>query len=78
MKVLVSDLGGVVYSFDENLDPGGHQKNFDVAMTKLGLADADTKGQLEGEWQAVEKGWLKIFPTKSGVENLIENAKNWG
>ena len=70
-------MGGVLYSFDPSQNPERHGDRFDEAMKKLGLTDAPLKEQLEGEWKAVKSGLLKIYPNREGVENLLENLREW-
>ena len=77
MKTLVSDMGGVLYCFDPSFDPTKHQENFDEAMKSLGLENADSKSQLAGEWVAIGKGLLKIYPIKKGVDNLLSNLTKY-
>ncbi len=77
MKVLVSDMGGVLYSYDPGFDPNKHEKVFEKAMFKLGKADADIKSQLEGELEAVRSGRLKIYSNKFAVENLRASLEDY-
>jgi len=77
MKLLVSDMGGILYSFDSAQDPMRHEEKFDEAMKELGLTDAPLKDQLEGEWRAVNSGLLKVYPPREGVENLLRNLQEW-
>jgi len=73
---LVSDLGGVIYSFDSTLDPIKHQLAFNDLINNNHLENADLKTHLELEWQSILKGDLKIYPIKSGIDNLLENLKS--
>ena len=77
MKVIVSDMGGVLYSFDPGFDPDKHQEEFDRAMQKLGKEGAPIKEQLAGEWEAVRGELLKIYAVKRGVENMLVNLKSY-
>ena len=77
MKVIVSDMGGVLYSFDPGFDPDKHQEEFDRAMQKLGKEGAPIKEQLGGEWEAVRGELLKIYAVKRGVENMLVNLKSY-
>lgn len=77
MKILVSDMGGVLYSFDAGFDPEAHQRKFDKMMEKLGRGGSSTKEQLVGEWEAVNNGWLKVYPVKKGVESMLINLKSY-
>jgi hypothetical protein len=72
---LFSDLGGVVYSFDSTLDPLKHQSIFNDLLHKNNLDKAPLKTILEFEWNSILKGDLKIYPIKSGIDNLLENQK---
>jgi len=73
MKNLVSDVGGVLYSFDPSFDPRKHEAAFVKAMEYLGKAKLDLKSQLEGEREAVAEGLLQIYPHRSGVRNFLKN-----
>jgi len=76
MKILVTDMGGVLYSADPGFDPIKHLENFERAKLELGCVTTDFKSQLEAEWLAVEKGTLKIYPIESGISNLKHNLDN--
>lgn len=73
----MSDMGGVLYSFNSSFDPDKHQQEFDRVMQKLGKDSAATKEQLEGEWEAVNQGLLKIYPIKGNVEKMLANLKSY-
>lgn len=77
MKILVSDMGGVLYSFDSSFDPGKHQENFDLVMNQLVSDNYGIKEQLEGEWKAVNKGLLTVYPNKKAVKNLLSNLEKY-
>lgn len=73
MTNLISDLGGVVYSFDPTLDPVRHQSIFSELVKNNRLENADTKAILEFEWTSIIRGDLKIYPIKTGIDNLLHN-----
>jgi hypothetical protein len=90
MKILVSDLGGVLYSFDPTFSPKKHEQEFVRGLTKVerldsslkGVADEFTRGiitkrTLQAECLALEKGILKVFPIFKGAVNLVKNLKTF-
>jgi len=77
MKVIVSDMGGVLYSFDASFDSERHQQEFDKVMQKLNKSNATIKDQLEGEWRVVSQGLLNVYPIKGGVERMLENLESY-
>lgn len=76
MKTLISDMGGVLYSFDPLFKPKKHQEEYDRMLELSGKLNTDMKSQLEAEWQAVITGLIKIYPNQEGVRNLLENVKH--
>ncbi|PJC80966.1 hypothetical protein CO009_00630 [Candidatus Shapirobacteria bacterium CG_4_8_14_3_um_filter_35_11] len=75
MKTLISDMGGVIYSYDSQFDPAKHLEAFDIAMKKMGLENSDLNSMLAGEYHAIKNGDLITYPIKSGIDNLKENQK---
>src|SRR3989338_6599842 len=75
MPILISDMGGVLHSFDPSHDPVKHLEAFDVAMKDMGLENGDLNSKLEGEYKAIQSGDLVAYPIKTGIENLKENMK---
>lgn len=73
MKLLVSDMGGVLYSYDRLFDQAGHQRAFDEVIKRAWLEDSDLKPKLEAEYQAVVSGELMVYPMESGLSNLGKN-----
>lgn len=73
MTNLISDLGGIVYSFDPTLNPDKHQAIFDELLQKNNLVSAPIKTILELEWNSIISGDLKIYPIKQGIDNLKLN-----
>ncbi len=70
-------MGGVLYSFDVSFNPEIHQQRFDEAMRKLGKENLSIGEQLEGEWEAVNRGLLKIYPIKNGIDNVLRNLEEY-
>ena len=68
MKTIITDMGGVLYSFDASHDPVKHREAFDEVMRQLGISGADLKVQLEGEKDAIKKGLLKIYPISTSFK----------
>lgn len=84
MKTLISDLGGVLYSFSKTFDPDEHENEFLKALESLECTEefngivaeykiGMSKKILIAENKAVTTGILKIYPNKKGVNNLISN-----
>jgi FMN phosphatase YigB (HAD superfamily) len=73
MKIMVSDMGGVLYSFDKSYEAAKHQLAFDEVMEKMGKENDDIKSQLEGEYEAIQKGELTVYPMENGINNLRKN-----
>lgn len=73
MTNLISDLGGVIYSFDPTLDPAKHQTIFNDLIKTNQLVSSNLKDILEFEWTAIISGQLKIYPIKTGIDNLLRN-----
>lgn len=69
-------MGGVLYSFDPSFDPLKHQQKFDEAMRSLGKESLPVKGQLEGEWEAVNKNILRVYPNKTAVGAVFDLLKD--
>lgn len=77
MKVMVSDMGGVLYSYDKTLNADKHLENFNKVMGDLYKGGSPTNEISEVEWRAVNDGRLKIYPVKRGVENMLANLGNY-
>lgn len=75
MKILVSDMGGVLYSFDRNFDSDIHLENFKAAVKKFGRPNPTPKEEMEAEWQAISSGFLKFYPHKEGITNTLINLE---
>ncbi len=76
MKILISDMGGVIYSFDPSFDPQKHEAEFNRAMIAVGKSESNLSDQLQDEWEAVNRGLLQVYPNKTGIDNFVKNL-NW-
>jgi len=73
MKTLITDMGGVIYSFDSTFDPNKHQEAFDIVLKKQNMFDSDLKSQLEIELKSIQSKNLVPYPVEIGITNLNLN-----
>lgn len=75
MKILVSDMGGVLYSYHPSFDPVKHEEEFNKEIEKLVKDKENIKEVLRGEWEAINSGALKVYPNNDGIKNFVKNLK---